>query len=97
MGYYLNSGEAHGKAEWLVKEHGGKIVNKTEAQLAVSNPSLAAVIVINNGPFEAAGFAYDMDEFEAFTEPQDIRSLDWTHFPARHKKGQLVGVLNCVE
>lgn len=73
MGYYLNNGKASGKVEWLVKEHDGKIVDKVEASTAFNDPSLAVVVVMDNGLFDAAGFAYDIDEFESFTSPDDIR------------------------
>ena len=73
MGYYLNNGETFGKAEWLVKEHGGRIFSKIEANTAFNDPLLAVVVVLDNGLFDAAGFAYSVDEFEAFTTPEDTR------------------------
>lgn len=73
MGYYLNSGNASHKTEWLAREHGGKIVDKNKASIAMNDPSLAVVVVVNNGLFEAAGFAYDIKEFEVFTMSDDIR------------------------
>ena len=45
----------------------------SEAAVAMSEADKAVIIVVNNGPFEAAGFAYNQGEFEAFTQADDHR------------------------
>ncbi len=34
---------------------------------------MGVIVVVDNGFFEAAGFAYDLKEFDEFTRPQDMR------------------------
>lgn len=68
MGYYIEATGGKQKAAWLVKNAKGVIVQK-------ANPTMDSipVVVIDNGPFEAAGIAYNQDELEAFTSPRDYR------------------------
>lgn len=75
MGWYVKSeeetGEDFGKAQYLVEKYGGRVVSQSEAQKLVDTEGV--VVVMDNGIFEAAGFAYDIDEFNAFTGPDDPR------------------------
>jgi len=71
MGYYIQ-GPAKGKAEFIVENLNGKIVSQSEAKEAVDN-GLGVIVVVNNGPFEAAGFAFDWKEFQDFTLFTDQR------------------------
>lgn len=73
MGYYLNSGQVLHKAEWLIREHRAKSVSQHEARNLLNNPSLAVVVVVNNGLFDAVAFLYGANEFAAFTMPDDMR------------------------
>ena len=73
MGFYLQTDAKHGKAEFIRDNHAATIVTQEEAEAAIDNPDLAVVVVVSNGPFEAAGFAFDRKEFEAFTSPDDRR------------------------
>jgi hypothetical protein len=74
MGYYLQTGQSlHGKAQIIADEHGGEIVDQATAEVAMSDPTKAVICVVNNGPFEAAAFAYDMAEFREFTRPDETR------------------------
>jgi hypothetical protein len=41
----------------------------------------ALVVVVDNGPFEAAGFAYDEREFRDFTDPTDRRRHEYLLLP----------------
>ena len=68
MGYYLEGDVSLGKAEFLVKNHNARIVTRQEA----SQPAVA-VVVCHNPMFDAAGICFDRKEFEAFTEPIDMR------------------------
>lgn len=72
MGYYFNGSSNTGKAAELVRNHGGKIVNEQTA-LAALQDGQGVFCVVDNGMFEAAGFAFDADEFNAFTLPSDYR------------------------
>ena len=73
MGYYIQTKDNHGKAEEIAREHGGKIVDELTAGMTMMDKDFAVIVVINNGPFEAAGFAFDDDEFKAFTALDDPR------------------------
>jgi len=69
MGYYIETpGFNQGKAEIIAKEHGGKIVSFSVAKVEMNDPNKAVIIVVSNAMFEAAAFAYDMKEFNAFTQ-----------------------------
>ena len=72
MGYYIQ-GPAKDKANFIVEKYGGEIVSRSKAFAAIDNSKMAVVVVLDNGPFEAAGFAYSMKEFQAFTDPGDTR------------------------
>ena len=39
------------------------------------------VCVVNNGPFEAAAWAYDAREVAEFSDPQDRRQKVWLVYP----------------
>lgn len=75
MGYYIETPGNRGKAQYLVANHGGRIVSYDEAKKIVnySNNGEAVIVVVDNRMFEAAGFAYEPSEFDAFTLPDDPR------------------------
>lgn len=73
MGYYIQTGTAKGKATEIEREHGAIRVTQDDAQHCIVDPALAVIVVVDNGPFEAAAFAYNKDEFEAFTLTHDRR------------------------
>lgn len=76
MGYYVQTpGELHGKAEAIANEHDGIIVDQQQA-VAAFGEGMGVICVVNNGPFEAAAFAYSRAELEAFCEP-DPRQKTW--------------------
>lgn len=74
MGYYINPPEcgARGKALALLQYHGAKQVLKPTFK-----PDVGLVCVVNNGPFEAAGFIYSQNELDAFNYPYDLRPKIW--------------------
>lgn len=72
MGYYIE-GPTCGKADYIVKQHGGRKVSLEEAVKIVDDPNQAVIVVKDNGMFEAAGFMYDRLELERFTQPSDYR------------------------
>ena len=81
MGKYINTisnGQtlpAIGKADVLVKD-GAKILS-TELTYKPYQPNI--VCIVNNGFFEAAGYAYSEDEFNAFqgSVNGDYRPRTW--------------------
>ena len=68
MGCYIETGAAKNKAKWLVEHAGGTIVPR-----ATPAHDSIPVVVWDNGPFEAAGIAFDAEELRAFTDPFDCR------------------------
>jgi hypothetical protein len=75
MGYYIKTNSAKNKVQWLVKKYGAELMTKP----VFHEPSTGyvSVVVINNGPFEVAGIAYDKDEFEDFDYRGDCRPKTW--------------------
>lgn len=77
MGYYIETGTAVGKAGILVKEHGASEITRPEAFTIATNPEYPRtqiiVVVLENGMFEAAGIAFDIDELKEFTDLNDSR------------------------
>ncbi len=75
MGYYIEVPHNLMKAAQLVELHGAKVLDKQPVFNEV--PSDKAIIcVINNGPWEAAGYAYNEREFNEFATP-DGRPRTW--------------------
>lgn len=72
MGYYINTTSNHGKAEIIARELNGKILPECPAWGSWPEDK-ALIVVVDNGLFEAAGYAYSKSEYEAFTEPFDTR------------------------
>ena len=74
MGFYINQNSkgqplpAKGKAHALLQD--GAIIVAPEFQ-----PNL--VCVVRNPMFDAAGYCYDKDEFNAWTDPEDPRPKIW--------------------
>ena len=72
MGYYIQVPEHFGKAEQIEALYDGMIIPQpTSFDLIPLN--MALIVVVRNENFEAAGFAYDEEEFTAFTYPGDLR------------------------
>lgn len=68
MGFYIETSSNKNKAQWLVDNAKGTIVNQ-----AVPTHDSIPVVVLDNGLFEAAGIAFDESELAEFTRPQDRR------------------------
>lgn len=77
MGYYVETGNNYGKADYIVANYGGRRVSLNEARSAINDPNLAVISVKDNGLFEAAGFCYNQPEFDAFADPGDTRRTSW--------------------
>lgn len=80
MGFYIETEDATGKAEWIIKHMDGVRLAKP----VYNDPAdgFITVCVVDNGPFEAAGIAYRPREFEAFTDLRDTRHKEYLRVPA---------------
>jgi len=72
MGYYIQVPEHFGKAEQIEALYDGMIIPKPNS-FDLIPLNMALIVVVRNENFEAAGFAYDEEEFAAFTYPGDLR------------------------
>jgi hypothetical protein len=93
MGYYLQAPSNHNKADFLCKEHGGRVITLVEASSIMNDPNsdCAVVCVVNNGIFEAAAYCYNIQEFHQFSDPLDTRPKIWLRFDDVNKIRSLVG------
>lgn len=78
MGRYINelsTGQPIGwrKAQALINDGAKEIPQPAEWR-----PNL--VCVVDNGVFEAAGYAFDQREFEVFSAPDDRKKI-WLEYP----------------
>lgn len=74
MGYYIQTGSNMGKVNFLRSNYGAEPISEAMARTVVAESADSAIIVVvDNGDFEAAGLAYDSDEFRVFTHPADGR------------------------
>ena len=74
MGYYI-PGPALGKARYIKEEHGGEVIEQPDSFRDIPSGK-ALICVVDNGPFEAAGYAFSEREFQAFKDP-DGRQKIW--------------------
>jgi len=83
MGRYLWCGGITGKADWLVANAGATEIHPPAAGAVTENDArdMAVICVVDNGFFDAAGWAYSEAELEAFTRP-DSRPRRWLTMPA---------------
>lgn len=83
MGYYIQVENHHNKARQLEIAYGAIILDRkpTLEEFRSMPASAALIVVVDNGPFEAAGFAFDESEFLAFTQPTDARMKQYLVMP----------------
>lgn len=74
MGYYVNPRD-RSKEQWLA-ENG----EPTNGPCEITEEHLP-VVLVDNGPFTAAGVGFDAREIEAFTLPHDRRPKQWFKVP----------------
>jgi len=75
MGIYVETGTTHNKAAW-VADHCNGLVVLDPPNFSKVPKDKAVVCVANNGSFEAAGYAFDEQEFERFNS-DDPRPRLW--------------------
>lgn len=72
MGYYIQTPSSFDKATQICALYDGKQIDKPKSFEQIPEDK-ALIVVVQNGFFDAAGYAYDEREFKAFTEPDDSR------------------------
>lgn len=72
MGYYIETSANHGKAQAIASDLNGEILPGRPTWGAWPADK-ALIVVVDNGIFEAAGYAYDEKEYEAFSLEDDRR------------------------
>ena len=88
MGFYLQGSDP--KADYLLATYPGfQEVTPRDAKVSVMDEDRAVVVVVENGIFDAAAFAFSEAEFEEFTRDDDPRH---TRFLTGHR--DLVEVLS---
>jgi hypothetical protein len=80
MGYYIETpGHNKGKAGCIVYNHNGTIVGTPDEGdwSKYRAEGKALVCVVDNGPFEAAGFAFSEQEMKEFALSGPLRPRTW--------------------
>jgi hypothetical protein len=77
MGYYIETALPKGKAAALKDRLGAIEITTDEAQFFIKEDMGAVVCVVDNGPFEAAAYCYNLAEFRVFNNPEDDRPKTW--------------------
>lgn len=70
MGCYV---ETQNKEKWLMDNHNGWYAMQMPKWERLNIDGYRPVVLVDNGPFRAAGIAYDEQEYERFTDPRDER------------------------
>ena len=81
MGFYINppDGRCHHKGQWLIDNHNATEICVKDALdiLESKDNTMGVICVVDNGPFEAAAFCFNTEEFHVFTRPGDCRPKEW--------------------
>lgn len=72
MGYYVE-GPSIGKGLFMVSKYKAQQINKPASFESIPAGKGLVIVVENGYYFEAAAYAYDAAEFQAFTDPNDWR------------------------
>jgi hypothetical protein len=73
MGLYIEQPGPTGKCEWLLTQGAVEVFHPTSEDAKES----VLLCVVNNGAFEACAICYDVKEFDAFSDYQDLRKKRW--------------------
>ena len=79
MGYYIETQQPKNKAAALKQNLDAIEITTDEAEFFIKEDMGAVVCVVDNGPFEAAAYCYNLDEFRAFNLPDDPRPKTWLY------------------
>ncbi len=74
MGYYIEVPNVKGKAQQVIDIHGAELLVRAPLSLSDIPPDKAVICVVDNGPFEAAGFMYSEMELQYFRSEVPGRS-----------------------
>ena len=69
MGYYIETGGNKRKADWILANTKSRETPRPLKGTATEIP----VVVVDNGPFEAAAICFSQSELDAFTRVNDTR------------------------
>ncbi len=76
MGFYIETGKALGKAEYLIDNYDGQEILLLPASFFDIPENKSLICVVNNGFFEAAAYCFNEEELNAFKNP-DGRFKRW--------------------
>jgi hypothetical protein len=88
MGYYIQTSQPKNKAAAIKQDFDAIEVTVDEAEFFIKEQMGAVVCVVDNGPFEAAAYCYNLDEFRAFTLSEDDRPKTWLYVEDENKVKQ---------
>lgn len=77
MGYYIQCDKPRNKAQQIAEKLDGIEISRDEAEMIIKEQLGAVICVVDNGPFEAAAYIYNLDEFRQFSRPEDNRPKTW--------------------
>lgn len=80
MGYYIETTVSKNKTKWLCEHALGEIQSNAEVAADNATNNKIPICVMDNGPFEAAGIAFNYEELQAFAYP-DSRRKQWLLLP----------------
>jgi len=76
VGYYIEVPNSQDKAGQIMTYYGATAVSLNEARRALQ-AGKGVICVVQNGPFDAAAFCYNEEEFDDFAWPGDRRPKTW--------------------
>lgn len=77
MGYYIQTPSSRGKADQIIEMYGADEITREEAKEFVKDGTFGVVCVVQNGPFDAAGYCFNEREWTEFADPGDHRPKRW--------------------
>jgi hypothetical protein len=77
MGYYIQTEGTHNKAAAIARRYNGEVLSRPPISYQAIPEGKAVIAVVDNGPFEAAGFCFNESEFKVFTNPNDRRPVQY--------------------
>lgn len=72
MGYYIETDSNRNKADYILRNYDSIEIDRPIYFEEIAE-DMALIVVVDNGAFEAAAFAYSENEFKAFTLSNDPR------------------------